>query len=261
MLLFGTRAEALKLAPLIKVMRNDPANWQPVIAVAPQQSQQEVLSQTLAYLQVVPDFDLAQTSGRKGAAVEELSGLLHNLNNAINAGQPDMLLVVGDAVTSLAASLVGFYHHLPIGHVEAGLRTYDKYSPFPDEMHRRLTDDLADLYFAPTTRARDNLLAEHHPAKQIYVTGNTAIDMVKDSLKEDFHSPILQQIPADQRLILLTMARPESIGEPMRQVFHTMKDIVETNPDVDLIYPVMPHPDVLAMAEKILGNNDRIHLT
>ena len=261
MLLFGTRAEALKLAPLIKVMRNDPANWQPVIAVAPQQSQQEVLSQTLAYLQVVPDFDLAQTSGRKGAAVEELSGLLHNLNNVINAGQPDMLLVVGDAVTSLAASLVGFYHHLPIGHVEAGLRTYDKYSPFPDEIHRRLTDDLADLYFAPTTRARDNLLAEHHPAKQIYVTGNTAIDMVKDSLKEDFHSPILQQIPADQRLILLTMARPESIGEPMRQVFHTMKDIVETNPDVDLIYPVMPHPDVLAMAEKILGNNDRIHLT
>ena len=261
MLLFGTRAEALKLAPLIKVMRNDPANWQPVIAVAPQQSQQEVLSQTLAYLQVVPDFDLAQTSGRKGAAVEELSGLLHNLNNVINAGQPDMLLVVGDAVTSLAASLVGFYHYLPIGHVEAGLRTYDKYSPFPDEIHRRLTDDLADLYFAPTTRARDNLLAEHHPAKQIYVTGNTAIDMVKDSLKEDFHSPILQQIPADQRLILLTMARPESIGEPMRQVFHTMKDIVETNPDVDLIYPVMPHPDVLAMAEKILGNNDRIHLT
>lgn len=261
MLLFGTRAEALKLAPLIRAMRNDPANWQPVIAVAPQQSQQEVLSQTLAYLQVVPDFDLAQTSGRKGAAVEELSGLLHNLNNVINAGQPDMLLVVGDAVTSLAASLVGFYHHLPIGHVEAGLRTYDKYSPFPDEMHRRLTDDLADLYFAPTTRARDNLLAEHHPAKQIYVTGNTAIDMVKDSLKEDFHSPILQQIPADQRLILLTMARPESIGEPMRQVFHTMKDIVETNPDVDMIYPVMPHPDVLAMAEKILGNNDRIHLT
>lgn len=261
MLLFGTRAEALKLAPLIKVMRNDPANWQPVIAVAPQQSQQEVLSQTLAYLQVVPDFDLAQTSGRKGAAVEELSDLLHNLNNVINAGQPDMLLVVGDAVTSLAASLVGFYHHLPIGHVEAGLRTYDKYSPFPDEMHRRLTDDLADLYFAPTTRARDNLLAEHHPAKQIYVTGNTAIDMVKDSLKEDFHSPILQQIPADQRLILLTMARPESIGEPMRQVFHTVKDIVETNPDVDLIYPVMPHPDVLAMAEKILGNNNRIHLT
>lgn len=260
MLLFGTRAEALKLAPLIKAMRTAPDTWQPVIVVAPQQAQQGVLNQTLKYLQVTPDFDLAQTNGQKGAAVEELSGLLHNLNNVVDAGQPDLLLVVGDAVTSLAASLVGFYHHLPIGHVEAGLRTYDKASPFPDEMHRRLTDDLADLYFAPTTRARDNLLAEHHPAKQIYVTGNTAIDMVKDSLQEEFTSPILSQIPADQRLLLLTMARPESIGEPMRQVFHTMRDIVETNPDVDLIYPVMPHPDVLAMAEKILGNNDRIHL-
>lgn len=260
MLLFGTRAEALKLAPLIKAMRTAPDTWQPVIVVAPQQAQQGVLNQTLKYLQVTPDFDLAQTNGQKGAAVEELSGLLHNLNNVVDAGQPDLLLVVGDAVTSLAASLVGFYHHLPIGHVEAGLRTYDKASPFPDEMHRRLTDDLADLYFAPTTRARDNLLAEHHLAKQIYVTGNTAIDMVKDSLQEEFTSPILSQIPADQRLLLLTMARPESIGEPMRQVFHTMRDIVETNLDVDLIYPVMPHPDVLAMAEKILGNNDRIHL-
>ena len=121
MLLFGTRAEALKLAPLIRAMRNDPANWQPVIAVAPQQSQQEVLSQTLAYLQVVPDFDLAQTSGRKGAAVEELSGLLHNLNNIINAGQPDLLLVVGDAGTSLPARLLGFYPTTHMGHVSAGL--------------------------------------------------------------------------------------------------------------------------------------------
>lgn len=260
MLLFGIRAEALKLAPIIKEMQAAPTIWQPVIAVAPQRPQQTVLNQTMEYLRITPDFDLAQTSRQKGEAVEELSRLLHNLNNVINAGQPDMLLVAGDAVTSLAASLVGFYHHLPIGHVEAGLRTYDKFSPFPDEMHRRLTDDLADLYFAPTTRARDNLLAEHHPAKQIYVTGNTAIDMVKNSLREDFSLPLLQQLPASQRLLILTMERLESIGEPMRQVLHTMKDIVETNPDVDLIYPVFPHPDMLAMAEKILGNRDRIHL-
>lgn len=259
MLLFGTRAEALKLAPIIRIMRSDAATWQPVIVTAPQSHHADLLQQTLDYLHVDPDFELAQASG-KGQLVEELSHLLHNLNNVINASQPDMLLVVGDAATSLAASLVGFYHRLPLGHVEAGLRTYDKYSPFPDEMHRRLTDDLADLYFAPTTRARDNLLGEHHPAKQVYITGNTSIDMAESSLDQQFESDLLNQLPADHRLIILTMERAENIGKPMRQVFHTMKDIVETNPDVELIYPTISNPDVLTMAEKILGGKDRIHL-
>lgn len=260
MLLFGTRAEALKLAPIIKELQADPDTWQPVIVTAPQPEQNELLQQALTYLKVEPDFELAQIAQQKGQPVEELSHLLHNLNNVIDAGQPDMVLVVGDAATSLAASLVGFYHHLPIGHVEAGLRTYDKASPFPDEMHRRLTDDLADLYFAPTTRARDNLLSEHHPAQQIYVTGNTSIDMVMNSLDEHFESSLLRKIPANHRLIILTMERPENVGQPMRQVFHTVRDIVETNPDVELVYPVFPNPAVLVMAEKILGQHERVHL-
>lgn len=260
MILFGTRAEALKLAPIIKRMQSDPTTWRPVVVVTSQPRQAQLLQQAIDYLEISVDFDLTQPAEKVGQLVEELSQLLHNLNNVINASQPDMLLVVGDAATTLAASLVGFYHHLLIGHVEAGLRTYDKQSPFPDEMHRRLTDDLVDLYFAPTTRARDNLLAEHHPAQQIYVTGNTAIDMVNRVLDQDFSSPLLRQLPADHRVIVLTMKRPESIGEPMRQVFHTMRDIVETNPDVELVYPVIPNPEVLAMASEVFAKHPRVHL-
>ncbi|MDO4902918.1 MAG: UDP-N-acetylglucosamine 2-epimerase (non-hydrolyzing) [Limosilactobacillus sp.] len=259
MFLLGTRAEALKLAPVIKIMKANEMIWQPVVVTAPYLQQNDLLSQALDYLQIEPDFELA-TVDKNGQRVEELSQLLHNLDNVVNASQPDMLLVVGDASTSLAASLVGFYHQLPISHVEAGLRTYDKLSPFPDEMHRRLTDDLADLYFAPTAHARDNLLAEHHPAERIYVTGNTSIDMVNNTLDQPFDSELLDQIPEDHRMIILTMERPENIGEPMRAVFHTVKDIVETNEDVELIYPVFPNADVESMADEILGKHDRIHL-
>lgn len=259
MLLFGTRAEALKLAPIIEQMKKDPATWQPSIVVAAQE-RRSLLQQTMKFLNLKSDFDLDTSEISHVNAAEKLSQLLHNFNNVINASQPDMMLVVGDAATSLAASLVSFYHHLPLGHVEAGLRTYDKFSPFPDEMHRRLTDDLADLYFAPTTGARDNLLSEHHPAEQIYVTGNTSIDAVRERLTDDFHNEVLYQIPDDHRLIILTMQRPESIGAPMERVFHTMKDVVETNPDVDVIYPVYPNSEVISMADEVLGKQYRVHL-
>ncbi|MEY8441587.1 UDP-N-acetylglucosamine 2-epimerase (non-hydrolyzing) [Lactobacillaceae bacterium 24-114] len=260
MLLFGTRAEALKLGPIIEKMKIDPDTWQPIIVVAAQQQQRPTLQQTMDFLGITPDFDLDTQSLKTVNYAEQLSQLIHNLNNVIFAGQPDMLLVVGDAITSLATSLVCFYNHLPIGHVEAGLRTYDPLMPFPDEMHRRLTDDLTNLYFAPTTRARDNLLSEHHPAQQIYVTGNTATDSVMERLSNDFHSKLLDQIPEDHRIIILTMQRPESIGQPMEQVFHTMKDIVETNPDVELIYPVDPDSRVIDLADEVFSNHDRIHV-
>ena len=149
MVLFGTRAEALKLAPIIKRMQADPTTWRPVVVVTSQPRQAQLLQQAIDYLEISVDFDLTQPAEKVGQLVEELSQLLHNLNNVINASQPDMLLVVGDAATTLAASLVGFYHHLLIGHVEAGLRTWNKYSPYPEEMNRQMTDDLTDLYFAP----------------------------------------------------------------------------------------------------------------
>lgn len=260
MLLFGTRAEALKMAPVIKKMKETPETWQPIIVTTAQQQNHQLLQKAMDELQFKADFNLDLQEAPEYDRVEQLSKLLHNLNNVVNAGQPDMVMVVGDALTSVAASLISFYHHLPLGHVEAGLRTHDKYHPFPDEMHRRLTDDLTDLYFAPTTRARDNLLREHHPAQNIYVTGNTSIDAVHQCLTSDFQSRILDRVPINQRIIILTMQRRESIGEPMKEVFHTVRDIVETNPDVDLIFPVYPQPDVMAMAEDILGDHERIHL-
>ena len=259
MLLFGTRAEAIKLAPIIEQMKRDPSTWKPSIVIAAQQ-RRPLLQQTMDFLNLTADFDLDLSGLKNTDYAEQLSQLIHNLDNVINAGQPDMLLVVGDAVTSLAASLVSFYNHLPLGHVEAGLRTYDKYLPFPDEMHRRITDNLADLYFTPTTRARDNLLSEHHSAQQIYVTGNPVIDSVKERLTTDYQSDLLEQIPDDHRIIILTMQRVESIGAPMERVFHTMRDIVETNKDVDLIYPVYPNSEVMSLADEVLGNKERIHL-
>lgn len=260
MLLFGTRAEALKLIPIIKLMRDEPEKWQPTIVTTAQQQHRSQLWQAIERLHIQPDFNLDVADAPEYDLVEQLSRLLHNLNNVMKASQPDMLLVVGDATTSLAASLVSFYRRLPLGHVEAGLRTYDKFLPFPDEMHRRLTDDLADLYFAPTTKARDNLLAEHHAAQQIYVTGNTSIDAVRACLSDDFRSPLLEQLPKDHRVIILTMQRPESIGTPMRRVFRTMRDIIQTNPDVELIYPVTNNPEIMSLANNLLGDQERIHL-
>ena len=257
MFLFGTRAEVLKLAPIIRLMRQNPATWQPVLVAT---GNSQLLNDTLAYLDFQIDFSVDLSNATSTNEVELLSQLLHNLNNVINAGQPDMILVAGDATTTLAASLISFYHHISLGHVEAGLRTYERYSPFPDEMHRRLTDNLADLYFAPTTSARDNLLQEHHPAKRIYVTGNTSIDSVKHNLQEDFTHPLLQSIPADNRILLMTMRRKDNLGAPMKRVFHTMRDIVETNNNLDLIFPVYPHPEEESLANDILGDHDRIHL-
>lgn len=257
MFLFGTRAEVLKLAPIIRLMHQNPATWQPVLVAT---GNSQLLNDTLAYLDFQIDFSVDSSNVTSTNEVELLSQLLHNLNNVINAGQPDMILVAGDATTSLAASLISFYHHISLGHVEAGLRTYERYSPFPDEMHRRLTDNLADLYFAPTTSARDNLLQEHHPAKRIYVTGNTSIDSVKHNLQEDFTHPLLQSIPADNRILLMTMRRKDNLGAPMKRVFHTMRDIVETNSNLDLIFPVYPHPEEESLANDILGDHDRIHL-
>ena len=215
MFLFGTRAEVLKLAPIIRLMHQNPATWQPVLVAT---GNSQLLNDTLAYLNFQIDFSVDSSNVTSTNEVELLSQLLHNLNNVINAGQPDMILVAGDATTSLAASLISFYHHISLGHVEAGLRTYERYSPFPDEMHRRLTDNLADLYFAPTTSARDNLLQEHHPAKRIYVTGNTSIDSVKHNLQEDFTHSLLQSIPADNRILLMTMRRKDNLGAPMKRV-------------------------------------------
>lgn len=257
MTIFGTRPGAIKMAPIITAMRSMPDQFEPVVVVTAQHRQ--LLDQVLNFFAIEPDFDL-NTMQPRDSLSERTSKMLHHLDNVINAAQPDMILVVGDASTTLAAGLAAFYHKIPVGHVEAGLRTYDKYAPFPEEMNRHLTDVLSDLYFAPTTLSRDNLIAENHSVDNVFITGNTSIDALKYTVRADYHHPTLDAIPANHRILLMTMQRRENLGTPMKRVFHAIRDVVETNPDVELIYPVHPNPDVMAIADDLLGGRERIHL-
>lgn len=170
-----------------------------------------------------------------------------------------MFLVHGDTTTSFAAGLASFYEQITLGHVEAGLRTWNKYSPFPEEMNRQMTDDLADLYFAPTELSRNNLIKENHSSKNIYVTGNTAIDALKQTVKKDYHHDVLDEITPGNKVILVTMHRRENQGEPMRRVFKVMKQVVDNYQDVEIIYPVHLSPRVQEVANEVLGGDSRIH--
>lgn len=256
MFFFGTRAEAIKLSPIIQLM-NESSAFTPLLSVAGSHS--PLLQQTLKNLRLQPSFDLQALPARLDN-LEALAKMLHNFNNVVNAAQPDMIVVIGDTTVTLAGSLCASYHRLPLGHVEAGLRTHDKDRPFPDELQRQLVDVMADLYFAPTNIARHNLLLEHHPGPQIHVTGNTIIDAVQQNLQADYQSPLLEKV-GDKRIILLTVQRPENRGEKLERVLQTMKDIVETNDDIELVYPLYPVPEVMSAAERILDHHERILVT
>lgn len=258
MILFGTRAEVIKMAPVIQAMQQDPDTFEPVIVVASKRYRQ--LHQAMSYFNIESDFDLNVQSSEEIGMIEQLSQLLHNFQTVISAAQPDMLMVLGDTMTTLAASLGAFYNKLPLAHVEAGLRTYDKMNPFPDEMQRHLTDTLSDVFFAPTEQARQNLLDEQVADERIFVTGNTIIDTVEQHYDPDYHSALLDSIPDDHDMILLTMGRVEYTGFPMERVFRTMRDVVETNPRVELICPVATDSAAFSIATRILANRDRIHV-
>ena len=169
------------------------------------------------------------------------------------------MLVHGDTTTTFAASLAAFYHSIAVGHVEAGLRTYNKYSPYPEEMNRQLTGVLTDYHFSPTEQAKQNLLEENKPEESIYVTGNTAIDALATTVKEDYHHPVLEKLDGD-RLVLMTAHRRENIGEPMRHIFRSINRLIDKHPDIQVVYPVHLNPVVRELAEEILGNHERIHL-
>ncbi|MBM9832436.1 UDP-N-acetylglucosamine 2-epimerase (non-hydrolyzing), partial [Enterococcus faecalis] len=186
--------------------------------------------------------------------------ILERLAPVFETEQPDMILVHGDTTTTFAASLAAFYHHIPIGHVEAGLRTWKKYSPYPEEMNRQLTDVLADLYFAPTDLAKENLLKEGRHSDLIFITGNTAIDALRYTVNQEFNHPILEMVDPQKKLIVVTMHRRENQGEPMRQVFHTLKDLALKHQEIEIVYPVHLSPQVQELAKEVLGNSDRIHL-
>lgn len=231
MTVFGTRPEAIKMAPLVLKLKKDD-RFEEITVVSAQH--REMLDQVLDIFKIKPDYDF--NIMHKNQTLEDItSKVMLDMAKVIKNEQPDIVLVHGDTTTSFAAGLATFYEQTKLGHVEAGLRTWNKYSPFPEEMNRQMTDDLTDLYFAPTKLSKQNLIKENHPADNIYVTGNTAIDALEQTVKEDYHHDVLDEINPDSKIILVTMHRRENQGEPMRRVFKVMKQVVDSHKDVEKI--------------------------
>ena len=257
MVVFGTRPEAIKMAPLVLELQKQKEVIETITVVTAQHRQ--MLDQVLETFNIVPDYDL-DIMGKSQTLLDITSKILNQLDPVIKKEKPDMVLVHGDTTTTFAASLVAFYNQVRIGHVEAGLRTFDKYSPYPEEMNRQMTDDLADLYFAPTGESKANLLKENHSESSIVVTGNTAIDALKLTVKEDYHHEVLDQLDPDKKVILVTMHRRENQGQPMRAVFGALREMVDQEPTIEVVYPVHLSPAVQEAANDLLGEHDRIHL-
>lgn len=257
MTVFGTRPEAIKMAPLVLELQKQSQRFEAITTVSAQH--REMLDQVLDIFHIKPDYDLNIMHARQ-TLTDITSNVLINLDKILKEAKPDIVLVHGDTTTTFAASVAAFYNQIPIGHVEAGLRTWEKYSPYPEEMNRQMTDAMTDLYFAPTNQSKANLLKENHKKDNIYITGNTAIDALKQTVDKEYHHDILDKVSPDNKLILLTMHRRENQGEPMRRVFKVIREVVESREDVEVIYPVHLSPAVQEAAKEILGNTERIHL-
>ncbi|MGM0753046.1 MAG: non-hydrolyzing UDP-N-acetylglucosamine 2-epimerase [Bacillota bacterium] len=256
MTIFGTRPEAIKMAPLVLELEKHPEKFESIVTVTAQHRQ--MLDQVLEIFDVTPDHDLNIMKDRQtltGVTTRALEGL----DKVMKEVKPDIVLVHGDTTTTFVASMAAFYNQIAVGHVEAGLRTWDKYSPFPEEMNRQLTGVIADLHFSPTDKSAQNLLNEGKKEEAIFITGNTAIDALKTTVQEEYSHEILDNI-GDDRLILLTAHRRENLGEPMRNMFRAIKRIVEEHEDVQVVYPVHLNPAVREAADEILGNDPRIQL-
>lgn len=257
MVVFGTRPEAIKMAPLVLELQKQSETFETITVVTAQHRQ--MLDQVLETFRIQPDYDL-DIMGKNQSLLDITAKILEKFDPVVKEVQPDMILVHGDTTTTFAASLVAFYNQVRIGHVEAGLRTFDKYSPFPEEMNRQMTDNLADLYFAPTSESKANLLMEHHPESSIFITGNTAIDALRLTVQENYHHQVLDQLDPQKKLVLVTMHRRENQGQPMRAVFAALREMVDAHPELEVVYPVHLSPAVQEAAKDILGDHDRIHL-
>jgi UDP-N-acetylglucosamine 2-epimerase (non-hydrolysing) len=255
LVVFGTRPEAIKMAPLVAELKQNPKmNCQVCITA----QHRQMLDQVLSAFHIDPDYDLnimqpGQTLS--GVTTRALLGL----EKIITETKPDIVLVHGDTTTTLAGALAAFYQQVPIGHVEAGLRTWNKYSPFPEEMNRQMVDCMADMYFAPTRQSRQNLLDENHPSDNIYITGNTAIDALKTTVRRDYSHPVLDWCRGS-RMILLTAHRRENMGQPMRNIFHAVNRITQEFDDVKVVYPVHLNPRVQQVAAEVLKGNGHVRL-
>ncbi|MBQ7718329.1 MAG: UDP-N-acetylglucosamine 2-epimerase (non-hydrolyzing) [Clostridia bacterium] len=258
MTVFGTRPEAIKMAPLVyELEKRD--EIQSLVCVTAQHRQ--MLDQVLNMFKITPDFDLDIMKERQ-TLVGITTRAIEGLDRVMSAEKPDIVLVHGDTSTTFAGSLAAFYNHAMIGHVEAGLRTYDKWSPYPEEMNRRLTGALADLHFSPTKKNKNNLLAEGVSEDKIFITGNTVIDALKTTVSDSykFDSRLAQIFDGSSRVILMTAHRRENLGEPLKNIANAVLRIVNEFEDIKLVYPVHLNPAVREVANSILGNHDRIYL-
>ena len=258
MTVFGTRPEAIKMAPLVHALEQN-ENTESIVCVTAQHRQ--MLDQVLDIFNIKPDYDLDIMEQRQTlATITEKS--LHGLDAVLEEAKPDIVLVHGDTSTTFAGALAAFYHKIPVGHVEAGLRTYDKYSPFPEEMNRKLVGQIADLHFAPTARNRDNL-AREQITDGVLVCGNTVVDAIHMTVRDDFEfrDPALQALDfKNDRVVLVTAHRRENYGEPMENICRAIARLSDRYPDVHFVYPVHLSPYVRETAEKFLGGRDRVHL-
>jgi UDP-N-acetylglucosamine 2-epimerase (non-hydrolysing) len=258
--IFGTRPEAIKLAPVIHQLQVDPEHFHCVVAVTAQH--REMLDQVLSLFHIAPDFDLDIMQANQ-SLFDVTTRALAGLQPILERVRPDFVLVQGDTTTAFVAALAAYYLKIPIGHVEAGLRTHDKYQPFPEEINRRLISALADLNFAPTEQARQNLLQEGIPDARIFVTGNTVIDALLATAREShvFTDPPLSQMDFQaRRVILVTAHRRENFGEPIANICAAIRRIAEAAPDVEIIFSVHRNPNVRGVVNQMLGDLPRVHL-
>lgn len=258
MLVFGTRPEAIKMCPLVQHLKEH-KEIDTVVCVTAQHRQ--MLDQVLEAFNIKPDYDLNVMKDSQ-TLTHITSKVLEGLTEVINKENPDIVLVHGDTTTTFAAALAAFYTKTRVGHVEAGLRTYDKYSPYPEEMNRKLVTQIADLYFAPTQNNKNNLLKEMISNEDIYITGNTVIDALKTTVRSDykFEHPVLSKIDFNKKVIFMTAHRRENLGEPLRNICLAVKELAEKNKDVEVVYPVHLNPAVQNTAKEILGNTKNVHL-
>jgi len=260
MTVFGTRPEAIKMAPVVLELKKHPESIIPVVAVTAQH--REMLDQVLNLFEIKPDYDLNIMAAGQ-TLFDITTKAMHGLDKVLTEEKPDLVLVHGDTTTTFAGALASYYHQVPVGHVEAGLRTYNKYSPFPEEMNRQLTGRIAELHFAPTNTSEKNLLQEHVPAEQIFVTGNTVIDALHHTVQDsfDFEDETLQGVDfTGKRIILVTTHRRENLGEPMRHVYKALRQLTEEFDDVEVVFPVHKNPKVREVVNEELGGLEKVHL-
>ena len=255
MTIFGTRPEAIKMAPLVKELEKR-KEIESIVCVTAQH--REMLDQVLKVFNIKPDYDL--NIMKQGQTLSEItSRVLLGLEEVIKEVKPNIILVHGDTTTTFAGTLAAFYNNVDIGHVEAGLRTWNKYSPFPEEMNRQMVDCMTDMYFAPTEVSKNNLLIQGINEEKIYITGNTAIDAMKYTVNDNYYNEIFDWVGED-KLILLTAHRRENLGEPMRNIFKAIKRILEEYSDIKVIYPIHLNPKVREVANEIFGGIERIKI-